>query len=310
MLIRNCGCCATSWWSPRSDTSARAAERLGIAQPPLSQQIRKLETQLGAQLIDRSCRPIELTDAGYALLREGRLALVHGERAFAAARRAAAGQLGLLRIGAMQAAVNGVVPNVIRATAAITPTFASSSSRRAPPARSASSSRTASTSASYAGPSTSPPSPSTPSSMTPSSPACPMTIRWPAQLASTRRRWPHSHSCSGRAAQRPPPTPTSCELFRRHGVQPPVVDETTRIQTVLALVAAGVGIALLPTSFANLGRRGVRFIRLSPPLPHRPLVLAWRAGDPSPTLATFLAAARWVAPGYAKELQTLSSPPR
>ena len=93
---------------------ARAAERLGIAQPPLSQQIRKLETQLGAQLIDRSRRPIGLTDAGRALLHDGRLALVHGERAFAAARRAAAGQLGLLRIGAMQAAVNGVVPTVIR----------------------------------------------------------------------------------------------------------------------------------------------------------------------------------------------------
>jgi DNA-binding transcriptional LysR family regulator len=100
------------------------------------------------------------------------------------------------------------------------------------------------------------------------------------------------------------------ELFRRHGVQPPVVDEATRIQTVLSLVAAGVGIALLPASFANLGRRGVRFVRLRPPVPHRPLVLAWRAGDPSPTLATFLAAARRVAPGYAEELQTLSSPHR
>ena len=67
----------------------RAAERLHLAQPPLSQQIRKLEHQLGVELIDRSRRPIELTDAGDALYKEATLALAHGERAFAAARRAA-----------------------------------------------------------------------------------------------------------------------------------------------------------------------------------------------------------------------------
>src|SRR3954467_13372190 len=93
----------------------RAAERLHIAQPPLSQQIQKLERQLGVALIDRSRRPIELTDDGDALLPEGRLALIHGERAFAAARRAATGQLGHLHIGALQAAVDGVLSYVMRA---------------------------------------------------------------------------------------------------------------------------------------------------------------------------------------------------
>jgi len=94
----------------------RAAERLHLAQPPLSQQIRirKLEHQLGVELIDRSRRPIELTDAGDALYKEATLALAHGERAFAAARRAARGHLGHLRVGALQAAVDGVVPAVLR----------------------------------------------------------------------------------------------------------------------------------------------------------------------------------------------------
>ena len=55
------------------------------------------------------------------------------------------------------------------------------------------------------------------------------------------------------------------ELFRKHHIEPQVVDESPRIQTILALVASGAGIALLPTSFINLNRKGVRFIPLSGP---------------------------------------------
>lgn len=62
----------------------RAAERLGIAQPPLSRAIRQLEQRLGAQLFDRDRRGVALTDVGRVLLREGRTALAAVE---AAARR-------------------------------------------------------------------------------------------------------------------------------------------------------------------------------------------------------------------------------
>ncbi|GHF21516.1 LysR family transcriptional regulator [Amycolatopsis deserti] len=53
----------------------RAAERLGIAQPPLSRAIRQLEQRLGARLLDRDRRGVALTDAGRVLLREARVAL-------------------------------------------------------------------------------------------------------------------------------------------------------------------------------------------------------------------------------------------
>src|ERR1700751_6002910 len=93
----------------------RAAERLHIAQPTLRQHIQKLERQLGVDLIERSRRPIDLNDAGTAVLGEDRLALTHGERALAAARRAATGHLRHLHIGALQAAVDGVLSYVMRA---------------------------------------------------------------------------------------------------------------------------------------------------------------------------------------------------
>jgi LysR family transcriptional regulator, benzoate and cis,cis-muconate-responsive activator of ben and cat genes len=67
----------------------RAAERLGIAQPPLSRAIRALERRLGAPLFDRTTRAVALTDAGAVLLAEGRAALDAVDAAERRTRRAA-----------------------------------------------------------------------------------------------------------------------------------------------------------------------------------------------------------------------------
>jgi DNA-binding transcriptional LysR family regulator len=67
----------------------RAAQRLGIAQPPLSRAIRQLERRLGAELLDRSGRTVTLTEAGSVLLREGRAALDAVDAADRRTRRAA-----------------------------------------------------------------------------------------------------------------------------------------------------------------------------------------------------------------------------
>lgn len=93
----------------------RAAERLGIGQPPLSQQIKDLEQEVGTLLFQRTPRGVVLTEAGQAFMTEAELVVLGAERAKAAAQRAARGETGLLRVGfTSSAAFNSVVPQAIR----------------------------------------------------------------------------------------------------------------------------------------------------------------------------------------------------
>ena len=78
---------------------SRAAERLHMAQPPLSAAIRQLEGELGTQLLLRTTREVRLTDAGSSFLDGARRTLAELERAERDARRAAAGELGRLHLG-------------------------------------------------------------------------------------------------------------------------------------------------------------------------------------------------------------------
>jgi DNA-binding transcriptional LysR family regulator len=77
----------------------RAAERLRVAQPPLSRQIRDLEGRLGVRLFERHSRGAEPTEAARLLLPEARAALAHAERLEGMARRAGRGELGSLAVG-------------------------------------------------------------------------------------------------------------------------------------------------------------------------------------------------------------------
>jgi DNA-binding transcriptional LysR family regulator len=77
---------------------SRAAQRMHMAQPPLSAAIRQLERELGVDLFVRTTREVRLTDAGYAFLAGARRTLADADRAAEDARRAAAGELGRLRI--------------------------------------------------------------------------------------------------------------------------------------------------------------------------------------------------------------------
>jgi DNA-binding transcriptional LysR family regulator len=94
---------------------SRAATRLHMAQPPLSVAIRQLERELGADLFVRTSREVRLTPAGEAFLDGARRTLAEADRAVDAARRAAAGELGQLRVGFSWSARFETLPAVGRA---------------------------------------------------------------------------------------------------------------------------------------------------------------------------------------------------
>ena len=92
----------------------RAADRLGIAQPPLSRQIKQIEDDLGALLFNRGRSQVTLTQAGEKLLERAQEILSLLEEAKLEARRIGQGAKGRLRIGFVGSTTYGVIPNVLK----------------------------------------------------------------------------------------------------------------------------------------------------------------------------------------------------
>lgn len=99
----------------------RAAERLEMTQPPLSRLIQKLEKIVGTPLFDRTNRNVQLTPAGAAFLDEARRLMVLAERAPATARRIASGRSGYLRIGFTAASALSVLGPLLGETSRLLP---------------------------------------------------------------------------------------------------------------------------------------------------------------------------------------------
>lgn len=99
----------------------RAAERLSMTQPALSRTIRDLELSVGVPLFERSTRRVRLSAAGEAFAAECRLAVGHLHLAVNAARGAAEGRSGRLRVAYMDFAINGRLPQILQAYRAAAP---------------------------------------------------------------------------------------------------------------------------------------------------------------------------------------------
>ncbi len=92
----------------------RAAERLFMAQPPLSQQIRQLEEEIGVSLLERTNRRVKLTPAGEVFLAEARDILARIPAAVEKTRRASKGEMGWLGVGFVASATYDVLPAILR----------------------------------------------------------------------------------------------------------------------------------------------------------------------------------------------------
>jgi DNA-binding transcriptional LysR family regulator len=99
----------------------RAAERLNMTQPPLSRQIQKLEKIIGAELLERDNRKVQLTSAGQTFLDEARRLMALAERAPVTARRIASGRSGVLRVGFTAASGFSILGPLLEELAGIIP---------------------------------------------------------------------------------------------------------------------------------------------------------------------------------------------
>lgn len=270
---------------------SRAAERLHIAQPPLSKQIHDLEDELGVQLFDRSKRPLQITVAGQVFLEEAYLAIAQVENAVKMAQRASGGEIGRLVIGFTSSMANSFLPDILRDYRQRFPEvelvwreLATSLQLQALRDRQLDVGFFHLT-----------------SWMLEEADLDSMTI-WHESLIVAL---PETHPLANQpqislkvlaqesfilpSRQLAPGLSEQIEnLCQQCGFSPAVIQEGTMMLTILGLVAGGVGVALLPANAQNLQRKGVVYKNIVESTPTVPMAAVWRRGDVSATLHELL----------------------
>jgi DNA-binding transcriptional LysR family regulator len=267
----------------------RAALRLAMAQPPLSQQIKALEEEIGVVLLTRTKRQVELTAAGRVFLLEARKMLAQAEQAVRAAQRAARGEIGQLAVGFVSSAVYGRVPSIFRLMRTRYPDVSlflqdltSEEQVEAmkkneidiglirPPV--------------------------------PAAESLAMRIIWREPLMaalpvgnplSSKKEIAVEELAQESFIQIPRQVaPGFYDQFIRictqAGFSPKIVQEARTTPTIVSLIAGGMGVSLLPASLQSLQRAGVVYRPLRAPAPTTDMAVIWRHDDPSPTLRSFL----------------------
>jgi DNA-binding transcriptional LysR family regulator len=111
----NCVICATSlrWRRWKTSVSRGATQKLHVAQPSLSRQIRDLENEVGVQLLERTAKSVRLTDAGRAFLEEARAILKHADEAVVKVRSIAGKLETELRVGDWPLGTGRIMPALL-----------------------------------------------------------------------------------------------------------------------------------------------------------------------------------------------------
>ena len=273
----------------------RAARRLNVVQPALSQQIRQLEQELGVMLLSRTKRRVMLTESGRAFLVEARRTLASAEQSALAARSAAAGEVGRLRVGYVDLATWSVLPKVLRTYRKRYPRVELVLTElHCEPQREA--------------------------LLRGDLDVGFFSLREPRGALTGARviddqlvvALPRDHNVARRA--RIPLALLATEpwvLFPREmktwyvelvlaacasaGFVPRVVQEASQMHTLRALVSAGFGVTMLPSAVATVPSRDIVFRPLSGRAPRLPLDVIWRENDLSPAGERFVEVAQAVA---------------
>ncbi len=267
----------------------RAAEALGIAQPPLSQQIQALEEEIGVKLFSRSKRHVELTAAGAAFFVEAKKTLEQAERATLAAQRAARGETGHLVIGFVSSAVYGEFPDVLRMMRSRFPDV-SLTLRDLASEEQVEAVQSHQIDVGFVRP------------PVVGAESLDMQIVWREPFVVAL---PQNHRLAKRkriSAEMLADEPflqvprkygpglydQVSSLCAQAGFAPRIVQEALDTQTLVSLVAGGMGVSLLPGSMQKLRRKGVAYRPFTKPEPMTDLAVLWRPGDESPALKSFL----------------------
>ena len=269
---------------------SRAALRLHIAQPPLSQQIRQLEDELGVQLFRRTKRRVELTDPGRVVLEEARRTLAQASRVMSAARRAAEGTVGYLGVGFSSSAPYTTLPAILRRFRSEFPDIVMNLHERSSEEQ---------------------------IDLLAAGTIDVGFVRRPVENAPKslvintilRERllvaMPHDHRLRNMSTV--PVRALAHESFllfprhaapglydqigtlcRRAGFKPVVAQEAVQMQTIISLVSAGLGIAIVPESIRNLHREHVLYRTLSPGSVRTEMAVTYDRGNESKALQSFL----------------------
>jgi DNA-binding transcriptional LysR family regulator len=273
----------------------RAAERLGIQQPPLSQQIRALERELDVQLFRRLPRGVELTDAGRAFLDEARTVLTQVDHALATTRRTARGEQGRVAVGfTSSASFHPFVPRVIRsfreAHQLVSLALEESGTAELVAALKEGDIDAAFIRSAVGDPTGVEITPLLDEEMLAALPtghalAPPPGKDTPLPLASLAGE----NFILYRRPVGPGLHDTIIAACHRAGFSPHVSQEAPRMLSTLSLVAAGLGVTIVPASMQRLHLDGVVYRRLKDSQLSAPLVLAFRHGESSAAVRRFIA---------------------
>ncbi|MCP4565252.1 MAG: LysR family transcriptional regulator [Bosea sp.] len=279
----------------------RAAGRLGVTQPALSQQIARLEETLAVRLFERTKRRVSLTDAGRAFLTDALAILRQFELATMGARRAAKGQIGRLTIGFVEASPFNVLPRLVSRLSRELPEV-SLVLQEMVTEEQVEALRSGRIDVGLLRPMFNEPTfgrlPLLREHYLVALPAGHPLAQQEAVALSALR---HERFIVTPARKRRYVEGRFRAAFRRAGFEPEVAQEVNQLHTIIGLVGGGIGVALVPQSVSRLDLEGVVYRPLrDKDAPVAELVAAWSLERETPVLRRFLAIAQATASASAE----------